>query len=333
MNLINSVPFGPVGGNQTALRAQRFRTAMDSRGVQYGEDFFTYSVNAAALAAGTTAILPINIQKDSAFEWLACAASVAAPTAGFTGPAFPISVLLTDTGSQRNLMNQPVPLLNIAGTGLNPFILPVPRRFMPMTQFTAVLNNFGATDTQNVKLSFIGRKLMNATMPGSPLAGPNLPRFNAWRDSNGQLFSEDLYCYDFSLADLANAATTPVTVLIEGDSDFEWIESTFSCDNPNETDTCVDPSGSSIDVAILDGGTQRNLLTTYSGNQNAPSQVSLIQNVAGSGAFPFILKQTRIFASKTPVQVTFTNVHPTAAYENLHFSMIGRKIFALDTVG
>src|SRR5712672_1304086 len=102
--------------NQSFARAQeggraqvdRFRRWMDARGVQYASDFFVYGLTTGALAPGATAIRRINIDHDSAFEWLEATGGVQTTTtgagSGYTTPCN-VSVQIIDSVSARNLMN------------------------------------------------------------------------------------------------------------------------------------------------------------------------------------------------------------------------------------
>lgn len=295
---------------------QALRTFIDERGYQYAEDWFTYTLaTSAALAAGASASIQLNIQNDSAFEWIY--ATGQAISGGAVVPSPAIQVTIIDSASARNLMNGPIPFPNLCGTGQQPFILPIPRRFMPSTQVTFLLNNYSAaTSFSSVQISLIGRKIYQQGLPGN--SSPPLARFVTWKDNQGgNLFTEDLYAYDFpNAANIAAAGNATVTQIIEGDSDFEWIATTF-CEGIT-AGASTGPAASRVSALILDGGSQRNLL-----NVSTP-----ISNIAGTGVFPNVLPQPRIFPAKSPVVVTFTN-NGAGGTDNVRLTLWGRKLFQL----
>ena len=82
-------------------------------------DFYTYEAEALLLAAGAAANDIITIEADSNFvlQKLNYIADIAA--AAFTDSTRPIplvTIQLTDTGSGRNLMSNPVPIPSLFGT-------------------------------------------------------------------------------------------------------------------------------------------------------------------------------------------------------------------------
>lgn len=133
-------------------------------GGQFTEDFYTYETSLASLAAAATATSNFTIQADSDFDWIMT--TVSANIDGVTEPApdniiIPITVIITDQGSGRQLMSAGVPLTSYAGNGKQPFILPIPRRFMAKSTVTLVFNNYGGSKYDNIFFSMIGRKIFN----------------------------------------------------------------------------------------------------------------------------------------------------------------------------
>lgn len=127
----------------------------------FAKDFFVYEVDFAALAAAASATGQFTIQADSDFllSKLACTADIAAAAQTDSTRVIPlVSILITDTGSGRNLMNQAVPIPAMFGQGDLPFILPRQRIFVARSVVTVTLTNYDAASTYNVKLSFIGEK-------------------------------------------------------------------------------------------------------------------------------------------------------------------------------
>lgn len=130
--------------------------------VQIIEDYFVYQLDFTALAGGTTANASIQIQADSDFKWVKSTYHANIANAILTDSTRVIALAtinVTDTGSGRQLMSAPVPIENIFGVGLVPYILPVPRIFRARSTISVSLANFTAATTYNIRLSFIGTKL------------------------------------------------------------------------------------------------------------------------------------------------------------------------------
>ena len=130
--------------------------------VQSVQDYFTYQVNFASLAAGASANGSFQVQADSDFKWLK--ATVMADLAGavqtVSSQVIPlVTIQITDTGSGRQLMSAPVPIFNMFGTGQIPFILPVPRIFKARANVAIVVANYSAATAYLFRLSFIGTKI------------------------------------------------------------------------------------------------------------------------------------------------------------------------------
>jgi hypothetical protein len=125
-------------------------------------DFYIYEAEALALAAGGTANDVINIEADSRFilQKLSYQADIAA--AAYTDSTRPwpnVSIQLVDTGSGRQLMQNPIPLTSFMGTGELPFYLPNPRAFDRNSTIQVAFTNFDAAVTYNIRLAFIGYKI------------------------------------------------------------------------------------------------------------------------------------------------------------------------------
>lgn len=125
-------------------------------------DFYIYEAEALALAAGANANDIINIEADSDFimQKMAWQADIAA--AAYTDATRPwpsISIQLIDTGSGRQLMQNPIPVTSFMGTGELPFILPNPRKFLRNSTIQIAFTNFDAAVAYNIRLAFIGYKI------------------------------------------------------------------------------------------------------------------------------------------------------------------------------
>ena len=127
------------------------------------KDFYIYTLSLTA-ASGATATGNIPIQADSDFilEKLTYIADIANAGQTDSSRIVPlITVLITDSGSGRQLMSAAVPVPNIFGTGQIPFILPTPRLFKARANIAVSVANYDAADDYNIKLSFIGKKLFD----------------------------------------------------------------------------------------------------------------------------------------------------------------------------
>lgn len=130
------------------------------------KQFFIYTTKFATLAAGASANNTIQIQADANFAWLkgtfqADIAGAAQTDSSRVIPA--ISLLITDTGSGRQLMDAAVPVTSFFGDGRIPFILPEARIFAANSNISITATNLEAANTYNLRLAFIGYKLYRAS--------------------------------------------------------------------------------------------------------------------------------------------------------------------------
>jgi len=127
------------------------------------KDFYIYEEDFVPLLASATGIGSINIQADSDFvvQKLTYFA-YADPTGTLQTPTTRIiptaTVQITDSGSGRNLMEAPVPISNVFGTGELPFILPQPKLFLARTTITVSVTNLDDANVY-IRLSLIGYKV------------------------------------------------------------------------------------------------------------------------------------------------------------------------------
>ncbi len=124
-------------------------------------DWYTYSVLFSDLALGTSQTGSINIEADSDFQIIKLtAAGIIDAETEPVKDVLQCSVLLTDTGSGRNLMNQSVMVPSLFGTGELPFILPQPKLLYMRSVLAITITNLSRTvNYQTLQLSFIGRKI------------------------------------------------------------------------------------------------------------------------------------------------------------------------------
>lgn len=125
-------------------------------------DFFVYDVIFSALVAGTSQTNNIQIQADSDFEIQKLTAQVFQTLAAdqSTTVQQAISVLITDTGTGRQLSDIAVPLSNLFGDAKLPFILPNTKILSARSILAIQVSNYSSAVTYaRVQLSFIGRKI------------------------------------------------------------------------------------------------------------------------------------------------------------------------------
>ena len=126
------------------------------------KDFFIYGITFDSIAAGATATDNIQIQADADFETqkLTQTSDIAGAAQTESTKVVPlITVLIVDSGSGRQLMNEATAIPSLFGDGRIPFILPTPRIFAARSNITFTLVNFSAATTYRIRLSLIGTKL------------------------------------------------------------------------------------------------------------------------------------------------------------------------------
>ena len=135
---------------------------------QYVEDFFVYNISFNSIAPAITQVGNIQIQADSRFKWLKATFNANVLTAGApddqqygTRNMPDITVQMVDSGSGRQLFQNPAPVHTLFGTGQLPFILPVPRIFQARSNIAITIANFSATDTFRLDLELIGTKIFD----------------------------------------------------------------------------------------------------------------------------------------------------------------------------
>lgn len=124
-------------------------------------DYFVYEAQASAIAVGATAVDTIQIQADADFIWQKAtyeADNAAAQQTDATRVIPNVLLQITDTGSNRRLYFNPVPIASVFGTGALPFILTNPRLFLKTSTIQIDFTSFEAAATPTVRLAFIGYK-------------------------------------------------------------------------------------------------------------------------------------------------------------------------------
>ena len=129
-------------------------------------DFYIYEAEALGLAPAASANDIINIEADSDFilqKFAYHAVDSAATDSPTDSTRFwpNITIQLVDSGSGRQLMQNPIPVTSFYGNGELPFILPNPRKFLRNSTIQVAFTSFepGGGTTFDLRLAFIGYKI------------------------------------------------------------------------------------------------------------------------------------------------------------------------------
>lgn len=128
-------------------------------------EFFQYQVpvfNALA-AAGGTVTNQLLIQADSDFEWSigSYEFDLASAAVTLSTQSIPnMTVLVTDSGSGRQLSSAAVPVTNLFGPLTKPFVLPITKVFKANSNLSVTAVNFDASvATGSLRLTLTGWKI------------------------------------------------------------------------------------------------------------------------------------------------------------------------------
>lgn len=143
--------------------------------IEKRRDFYIYESEAIALAPSTNATDIIQIEADSNFILQKLTqftvASATFPDLTVNTIVFPaglteenrvipaVALQMIDTGSGRQLMQNPIPIPSFFGTGEMPFILPNPRLFQRNSTIQVSYTNFDTVNTYDIRLALIGYKV------------------------------------------------------------------------------------------------------------------------------------------------------------------------------
>jgi len=135
------------------------------------EDYYIYDVRFTNLLrspfVGSRQIGFIQIERDSDF----LVQKLAYFINDFTGSTktigttlFPfVTVLITDTGSGRQLSNNPVPITAMMGDGRLPYVLPTPKLFPKSARMSIAVENLESSLNYNdLQIQFEGKKIFVA---------------------------------------------------------------------------------------------------------------------------------------------------------------------------
>lgn len=129
------------------------------------KEFNVYQASFASLAAGASASSSITVQSEADFllQKLTFFADIAAAAQTDSTRIIPlITILITDSGTKRQLMSAAVPVASIFGTGEIPFLLPQPKAFKARSSILIQASNYSVGSTYNLYLSFIGTDIYYA---------------------------------------------------------------------------------------------------------------------------------------------------------------------------
>jgi len=115
-----------------------------------GSDYFFYACDPGSIANGGTGSSQIQIDAGTDFLWIATTyqSNLAASTFTLSSITVPLMTLtIQDTGATKNLMNTPVPLNCIAGTGEFPYRLIEPRLFRANSTINFTWTNYSGSET------------------------------------------------------------------------------------------------------------------------------------------------------------------------------------------
>lgn len=131
---------------------------------RFVRDFFSYTTGRQAVAPAATVVSNILIQADSAFEIIKLVgyADIAGAAETANTRVIPNAlILITDTGSGRQLMSAAVPYGSLFGSGEMPFILPRPKIVAPRSTLQISITSFEAANTNNIAITLVGNKIFD----------------------------------------------------------------------------------------------------------------------------------------------------------------------------
>ena len=122
-------------------------------------DWFTYTAEFLPLNANTTQNVNVPIQADSDFMLTGLSGSVKTAATAETVIAAPaVLVRIEVTGTGRNLMDRPVPWVNLVGTAERPFLMPVPHTVKANSTILVALTELSGNN-RTIRVALLGYKL------------------------------------------------------------------------------------------------------------------------------------------------------------------------------
>lgn len=121
-------------------------------------EFYTYSTEHLSVSAGASDTQNLRIQADSQFKIQKLSIIVDDDNDSIVAPAN-ATILLKDTSSGRDLMNQEIHVGALFGDGELPFIMPTPKILPSQSILTVKFTNIDSSATYNAYVNFIGQKI------------------------------------------------------------------------------------------------------------------------------------------------------------------------------
>jgi hypothetical protein len=154
---------------------------------------------------------------------------------------------------------------------------------------------------------------MNPVLLGSNEPNPFVPQ-----PPPGAKIYRDLFTYEVPSFDLlAVGAAVTNQVLIQNDSDFEWIAAAYEFDLAATTYVNAAQNVPNMTILIVDTGSGRQLM-------NAAVPVIALFGQLGQ---PYTLPISKVFGRNSSIQFTATNIDAAVTTGHLRLSLIGWKIF------
>lgn len=161
--LLDRLPDAPIN-DQVRNAMTRLLTARNIQPIPYTYMGILQTAGATnALAAGAVNTpVNVNIQADADFLILnqtydANTANAARNAGNYVVPN--VNILITDTGSGYQMMDQAVPIPSIFGNGQFPYILPEPKLLPAKATLQLLFSNYDAAAGYNIRVAFNGVKL------------------------------------------------------------------------------------------------------------------------------------------------------------------------------
>jgi hypothetical protein len=150
-------------GGMGQVPGNRFESSTQPTGPEIiGEDFYSYAVRFEDLDTNDSATGFIQIEADADFQVqkMTYFTNIDATAVTLNDIDVPlVTVVIVDTGSGRQLMNQAIPVTDIFGDGRLPFIIPTPKLFVKNSRINFDVFNFGSQIYVNLWLVLTGKKV------------------------------------------------------------------------------------------------------------------------------------------------------------------------------
>jgi hypothetical protein len=126
----------------------------------YAEEYYGYVLYTPLIAPAAVQEVAVLTEGDSDFEWLqASVMSFGAAQTPDMVSTYPLNWLLTDGGSQRDLMDPAENTLNNLGSGSVPMVNATPHVFFAQSRIKAILTNVYTTNITDWYALLEGRKI------------------------------------------------------------------------------------------------------------------------------------------------------------------------------